>query len=528
MRAGAHDYVMKDRLARLGPAIDRELREAEGRRARRRAEQAYRSLVQGSLQGFAILQDGVIVFANPALAQMLGYTVQQIESLTRQQVELIIHPDDRDLVWTRYAERMAGAEVPQRYELRMIHRSGEIRWMEMIATRIEFDGRYAGQATLMDVTEQVRHEREQRALVAVATSLRMAMTRQQMVSLLLEEVRQLFGAAGAVLVVCSPGENESEIELGTGVWAEATGDVIPAGRGLTGRIIEGGKPYVNNDVQSDLHLAWNDILATTRCVAGVPLIAGDTIIGVLWIGKNQELNDDDCLLLTAIGELAASALLRLVLNEQLEQSNRELTRAYDRTLEGWARALELRDGTTEDHTRRVADLAEHIGRTMGFDNDDLVHLRRGALLHDIGKMAIPDGILRKAGPLNDEEWEIMRKHPVYAYEMLSKIPFLKSALDIPYCHHERWDGKGYPRGLKGTEIPITARIFTVIDVWDALGSKDPTGRPGPGSRSLPTFVMGQAAISTLRSSRPFCEKYAGLRPEDQTSSLFPHDRVLES
>jgi len=491
MRAGAHDYVMKDRLARLGPAIQRELREAEDRRARRRAEQAYRSLVEGSLQGFVILLDGAIAFVNPAFAGMLGYSVEEMQSFTREHVSNTIHPDDRDMVWQRYAARLAGEEVPPRYEIRMFHRSGEVRWMEMVATRIEFDGRPATQANLVDITERVRHEREQRALVTVATSLRMAMTRQQMVDLLLEEVRQLFDADGTALVVCDPEGLQSTIELGTGIWVKATGDVIPAGKGLTGRIVEDGCSYVNNDVRSDAHLAWNDILATTRAVAGVPLITGETIIGVLWLGRDKEINEDDCLLLTAIGELTASALLRLILNEQLERTNQELTDAYDRTLEGWARALELRDGTTEDHTRRVADLAERLGSLMGFENDDLVHLRRGALLHDIGKMAIPDNILRKAGPLSEDEWTIMRRHPDYAFEMLSKIPFLASALEIPYCHHERWDGTGYPRGLKGAGIPIAARIFAVIDVWDALGSNRPYRDAWPTHKVI-TYIRDHA------------------------------------
>jgi HD-GYP domain-containing protein (c-di-GMP phosphodiesterase class II) len=107
---------------------------------------------------------------------------------------------------------------------------------------------------------------------------------------------------------------------------------------------------------------------------------------------------------------------------------------------------------------------------MGFSDKELVDIRRGALLHDIGKIAIPDHVLFKPGKLSEEEWDIMRKHPVYAYELLSPIAYLLSAVDIPYCHHERWDGNGYPRGLSGIQIPLPARIFAVIDVWDALGS----------------------------------------------------------
>ncbi len=157
----------------------------------------------------------------------------------------------------------------------------------------------------------------------------------------------------------------------------------------------------------------------------------------------------------------------------LEHSNKELSQAYEATLEGWARALELRDSATEGHARRVADLALTIGKGMGLGENQLIHLHRGALLHDIGKIAVPDEILRKPGALNDEEWAIMKDHPIHAYEMLSRINYLRPALAIPCSHHERWDGSGYPQGLKGEDIPLPARIFAVVDVWDALRSDRP-------------------------------------------------------
>jgi HD-GYP domain-containing protein (c-di-GMP phosphodiesterase class II) len=147
--------------------------------------------------------------------------------------------------------------------------------------------------------------------------------------------------------------------------------------------------------------------------------------------------------------------------------------AYDHTLEGWAKILEMRDKITESHSRRVIDLTLQLARQFGIHNPELTHIRRGVLLHDIGKMAIPDQILKKTGPLDDEEWDEMRGHPQYAYDLICAIAYLRPALDIPYCHHERWDGTGYPRGLKGTQIPLAARLFTVVDVWDALSHDRP-------------------------------------------------------
>lgn len=161
------------------------------------------------------------------------------------------------------------------------------------------------------------------------------------------------------------------------------------------------------------------------------------------------------------------------LNSELLWSNQELSEAYETTLLGWSKALDLRDKETEGHTQRVTELTVQLARLMGFDEDAIVHLRRGALLHDIGKMGVPDSILLKPGPLTDEEWAIMKKHPVYAYELLSPIYYLQPALDIPYCHHEKWDGTGYPQGLKGEDIPLAARVFAIIDIWDALRSDRP-------------------------------------------------------
>ena len=176
---------------------------------------------------------------------------------------------------------------------------------------------------------------------------------------------------------------------------------------------------------------------------------------------------------------------------QLEQANLKLTLAYDETLVGWARALELRDRETEGHSQRVTEMTVRLARVMGVDEDELVHVRRGALLHDIGKMAIPDSVLLNSQPLTDEEQRIMHQHPIYAYQMLSPISYLAPALDIPYYHHERWDGTGYPKGLKGEQIPLTARIFAVVDVWDALSS-DRTYRAAWSEEKVLAYIQEQA------------------------------------
>ncbi len=157
----------------------------------------------------------------------------------------------------------------------------------------------------------------------------------------------------------------------------------------------------------------------------------------------------------------------------LQRAHADLQDAYDKTIEGWVLALDLRDRETEGHTQRVTEMTLKLARELGCTEDEIVHIRRGALLHDIGKMGVPDKLLQKPGPLTDEEWLEMRKHPDYAYQMLSKISYLHQALIIPYYHHERWDGSGYPHKLIGEDIPLFARLFSVVDVWDALSSDRP-------------------------------------------------------
>ncbi len=166
-------------------------------------------------------------------------------------------------------------------------------------------------------------------------------------------------------------------------------------------------------------------------------------------------------------------LANVSLIKELRNANEELVQAYISTLEGWAHALELRDYETEGHSRRVVEMTRKMGRWMGIEEEDLKYYCYGALLHDIGKMGIPDSILKKPASLDEEEWEIMKQHPIFALDMLLPIKYLAKSLEIPYYHHEKWDGSGYPKGLKGEEIPLSARIFSIIDVYDALNSKRP-------------------------------------------------------
>ena len=228
---------------------------------------------------------------------------------------------------------------------------------------------------------------------------------------------------------------------------------------------------------------------------GIPLIAKDKLLGVLEIFHRFPLDPDPDWLsfLETLAGQASISIDEATLFSDLQKSNTELEQAYDATLEGWSHALDLRDKETEGHTRRVTEVAVKLAHAMNLNDEEILHIKRGALLHDIGKMGIPDSILLKPSQLTEEEWDIMRKHPVYARDMLSRIEYLRPALDIPYCHHERWDGKGYPQGLKGEDIPLAARIFAIVDVWDAL-SMDRPYRKGWSKERIFEFIQSKSGV----------------------------------
>lgn len=254
------------------------------------------------------------------------------------------------------------------------------------------------------------------------------------------------------------------------------------------RVIREKRPIYVNDCAQSNEVNWSLIRRfNVKSILGVPLMAKGRAIGALMILDTHapdRFSKAEADLSRVLASHAAVAIDNAQLFVNLERSKERLERAYDSTLEGWSRALELRDHETEGHTKRVAAMSVHLARELGLNENELVHIRRGALLHDIGKMAIPDRILRKPGPLNESEWAIMRKHPVYARDLLEPIEYLRPAVDIPYSHHEKWNGSGYPLGLSREEIPLSARVFAVIDVYDALTCDRPYRDAWPEDKVL--------------------------------------------
>ncbi len=229
---------------------------------------------------------------------------------------------------------------------------------------------------------------------------------------------------------------------------------------------------------------------------GTPMIVQDEVVGVLELFHRRGFKPDNEWIefLEMLASQVAIGVNAAALFQEMRRARQALEEAYEKTLEGWVQALDLRDKETEDHTQRVTQMTLRLARQFGFEGEALEHIRRGALLHDIGKIGVPDSILLKPGNLTEEEWEIMRQHPVYAHQFLAAIEYLRPALTIPYAHHERWDGSGYPRGLAGEDIPMEARIFAVVDVWDALTSDRPYRKAWPLER-VKAYLREQAGIA---------------------------------
>jgi putative nucleotidyltransferase with HDIG domain len=310
---------------------------------------------------------------------------------------------------------------------------------------------------------------------AIASSFNIHST----LSVLVTQVQERLNVDAATVLVFNAEKQILEFGAARGFHTNALQYTrLPLGQGFAGKAAKEMRTiYIPDLAQTPNALVRAPQLRLENFISyfGVPLTAKGQLKGVMEIFHRQTLDPDDEWreFMETIAGQAAIAIDNADLFNDLEAANAELIRSYDATIEGWSLALELRNQETQGHSHRVTDLTVEIARKLGISEVELIHVRRGALLHDIGKMAIPDSILLKPEKLSSTEMDVMKQHPVFAFRLLSPISFLQPAIDIPYCHHEKWDGSGYPRGLKGKEIPLSARIFSLVDVWDALCSDRP-------------------------------------------------------
>jgi PAS domain S-box-containing protein/putative nucleotidyltransferase with HDIG domain len=337
------------------------------------------------------------------------------------------------------------------------------------------------------VQEEISYRTDQLiALHAIDLAIVRHYSLRKTLSIVLEQVLARLEVDAASVLILDPSAQTFKIAATRGFHAKQKGNVrLRVGEEFIDRIVREQDTLTILDLpQAAVKSARSALLTREAFVfyCGMPLVVKGKVMGVLEVFKRTTFYPTQAWLgfFDALVTQTAIAIDNLNLIKDLQTSNASLRKAYNETLEGWSRAMDFRDKDTEGHTQRVTKMTLQLARVMGVNEEGLQYMRWGALLHDVGKIGVPDAILYKQGKLTtDEEQNVMHKHPEVAYEMLSPISFLHPAMDIPYCHHEKWDGTGYPRGLKGEQIPLAARIFAVVDVWDALRSDRPYRKGWP-------------------------------------------------
>jgi PAS domain S-box-containing protein len=431
---------------------------------------------------------------NDIYATMLGYDPSTFTETTQSWLDRM-HPEDRTAAELYYSAYIHGKIPEYKNEYRQETTSGKWIWMLSIGKIVEWDDQHKPVrmiGTHTDITETKELflkninllEESQRRLRRIETLRKIDLVISsnhllpQTLKELLAQVKSQLGVDAATILLLNEETNDLTYAGSMGIKSNKIRNVtIKLGESLAGKCVTQGKMVheqitPENVTPTFYHVLQQENFKDYFCI---PLISKDHIEGVLELFNCDAIFPDLEWIQyyeTLAGQ-AAIAIENSQLFEGLQKTNLNLVNAYDATIEGWSKAMDLRDKETEGHTKRVTEMTVAIAKRFKFTEEQIIHLRRGALLHDIGKVGIPDSILLKPGILTPEERDIMQKHPIYAYDMLQSIDYLQPALEIPHLHHERWDGTGYPFGLKGTQIPLSARMFAIVDVYDALRSDRP-------------------------------------------------------
>lgn len=417
----------------------------------------------------------------------------------------LIYPPDRPLAAAWLEDAKAGIQTTE-LDLRILRKNGELRYLRCMGA-VNFD--HTGKpehfiGTMQDVTErrvaEMQIKQQVKRLTALSEIDRAIMSsadQRYTLGVILSHVISQLQVDAADVLLLNPETQILEYTAGQGFRTKMieTAQLLP-GTGHAGRAAQERRsiriPDLRETTSDPLFKTFVDMEGFVGYI-NVPLSIKGSVRGVLEVYQRSLLQPYQEWLdfFNTLAGQTVIAIENADLFGNLQATYEELYRAYDATIEGWSRAMDLRDREAEGHTQRVTSLTLKVAQAMGIDEVRLAHVRRGALLHDIGKLGVPDHILFKPGPLTPEEFEVMQKHPEWAYEMLSPISYLKPALAIPYCHHEKWDGTGYPLGLQGEQIPLEARIFALVDVWDALRTDRPYRQAWPQEKVL-AYIREQA------------------------------------
>jgi PAS domain S-box-containing protein len=407
----------------------------------------------------------------------------------------LVHPKDRQKDWEEI-QRAIQVQRPYTLTYRMVDVSNVEKWVWEQGRGVfdENDQLLFLEGFITDISEQKQTElalqkrfTELEALRTIDRAIISSFEMQITLEILLKQTLQQLEADAAAILIFDENFQTLKYVSSQGFRTRDIKDMeIRPGHGLAGKIMLNRKLVKVSDravIENDKFFAKQEEFSD---YCGLPLIARGQLKGILEIFHREKLPEDSDWIkfLETLANQTAIAIDNAQLFESLQQKNLELALAYDATIVGWARALELREGESPGHSERITQLTIQLAQLLGLKKNELTSIRYGVLLHDIGKMAISDEILLKKGKLTKAEREIIQEHPRHAYKLLSNIGHLKNALEIPLCHHEKWDGSGYPDGLSGEQIPLAARIFAVVDVWDALTSNRPYRKAWPREKAI--------------------------------------------
>ncbi len=428
---------------------------------------------------------GVFQYVNPAFEELTGYKAEEVSGQTPRILKSAkMPPEYYQNLWNTI---LAG-NVFRAWEVINRRKDGTFFCVDETITPLrDQKGATIGfVSTLKDITELKQAEKALQTQLQRVSTLRNidlaiagSLDSKLVFEVILEQILSNLGVDAADILLFHPLLNRLECTARRGFYSPALEfSMLRIGEGFAGKSALERKIIHIPDLREEpgeFRLSPHFLGEGFVTYFALPLIARGELLGVLEIFSRKYHRAEAGFLdfLETLSHQLAIAIENLRGIEEKKRAYAELLLSYDYTLEGWVRALDLRDQETEGHTQRVCEMTVRFAQHLDIPKEQMPHIRRGALLHDIGKIAIPDTILLKPGKLTDEEWVIMRKHPVYAYEFLRPIPFLHLAIDIPYRHHEKWDGSGYPGGLKRETIPLPARMFALVDVWDALLSDRP-------------------------------------------------------
>lgn len=484
-----HDHPQVRGLMVQARDVDAQVRQTASLNA---SEAYYRTLFERS-------QEGVVLIGRNRRSVRFGGAAAGLLGLGREKLTMSfdlerMHPDDVDALTEALDMIEARAGASESVRFRHQGNDGEYNWFEGTLTNLLDEPSVAafllnfreirGQVEALRRNENLNEELRRRlahlqSLRRIDMAINNSVDMRLVLDIFTSQLLQDLDIDAAAVLLYEPALHVLRPNMGRGFTVELRHRFAQRlGEGPAGRAAAEQRQVYIADLQGDE--GWGAAIEPEHqqsytSYMAVPMVAKGQLQGVIELYSSQPIGASEEWLefLETYADQGAIAIENSQLIRSLERSNTELQRAYDRTIEGWANALDLKDEETAGHSKRVTDMTVRLARLLGVPHDEMVHLQRGALLHDIGKMGIPDQILLKRGPLTTEEFDVMKQHPVYAHELLSPIEFLRPALHIPYCHHEKWDGSGYPRQLKGEQIPLAARIFAVVDVYDALTSERP-------------------------------------------------------